>query len=65
MKEEVIVGLKSAQALIICEAVDYLQASENEDDESKSAAYYHIYEGLLKAVTKIQERIEEIRKEGL
>ncbi len=65
MKEEMIAELKKVQALLIADAIDYIQYADEEEDDNKAAEYYHIYEGYIKAVAKVQERIEEIRREGL
>jgi len=65
MKEEIIAELKRIQALLISDAIDYAQYADEEEDDNKAAEYYHIYEGYIKAVVKVQERIEEIKREGL
>lgn len=65
MKEKLIKELRTVQAYIISAAIEYLHAAEAEDSDTATSANYHIYEGMIKAVSQIQERIEEIKKEGV
>jgi len=63
MMEEIIKELRHVEAIIISKALDYAQDASTEDDEKITAEYELISDGLVKAASIIQERIEEIKRE--
>jgi len=65
MKEEVICELRHIGTQILIQALEYAQKASEENDEKKAAEYKHISDGLMMALGKLDERIQEIRREGL
>jgi len=63
MKEKLIKELRTVQAYIISAAIEYLHAAERNSSDIEDCKDYYIYEGMIKAVSQVQERIEEIKKE--